>query len=436
MPRFTRTNSHWKLFGAVNLSLEHAAWNPRCWRVFSFALVLIPALASGQSFTQQGFFETTFTVYPQTAPGDSGQAISASEAQWEPAVKWGEWHFNALFGADFDSHRMAERKFAVSYWDRSVLRPAFDIQRLSVSWAHGPVTVELGKQLVRWGKTDILIPTDRFAPRDYLNVIDPEYLAVTAARVTIANQTDSLDLVYTPRMTPSRIPLLDQRWVITPQQAQGIALIDGGARYPGGGQYGARWNHLGRYLEYSFSYFRGYNNLPLLQADFVPALGAIDVSRYYVHLQSVGADTAIPLSWITLKAESEYFGSDTPQADKYVLYVVQAERQWHEWLFIGGYTGEYDTEVHNMLGFDPERGLAKAVVGRASWTIDTRRSLAVEAVERQDGSGFYGKFEYSQMLGQHWRVTGQLGVIRGSDNDFLGQYHRNSFGNLIFRYSF
>ena len=213
-------------------------------------------------------------------------------------------------------------------------------------------------------------------------------------------------------------------------------MIDGGAQYPGGGQYGARWNHLGKYLEYSFSYFRGYNNLPLLQADFVPALAAIDVSRYYVHLQSVGADTAIPLSWITLKAESEYFGSDTPQADKYVLYVVQAERQWHEWLFIGGYTGEYDTEVHGVLAFDPERGLAKALVGRASWTIDTRRSLAVEAVERQDGSGFYGKFEYSQMLGQHWRVTGQLGVIRGSDSDFLGQYHRNSFGNLIIRYSF
>ena len=179
---------------------------------------------------------------------------------------------------------------------------------------------------------------------------------MTAARITVANQTDSLDFVYTPRMTPSRIPLLDQRWVITPQEAQGIPLIDGGAQYPGGGQYGVRWNHLAKYLEYSFSYFRGYNNLPLLQADFIPALGAIEVLRQYVHLQSVGADTAIPLPWITLKAEAAYFGSDTPQTNEYVLYVVQAERQWHEWLFIVGYTGEYDTEVRNVLALrDPER---------------------------------------------------------------------------------
>ena len=400
------------------------------------ALLLMPWLAPGQMFTQQGFFETDFTVYPQTAPDDSGQAISQSQVEWAPELKWGEWRFKAALDGDFDSHRMAERQFAVSYWDRGVLRPAFEVGRLSVSWAHGPLTIELGKQLVRWGKTDILIPTDRFAPRDYLNVIDPEYLAVTAARITISNQTDSLDFVYTPRMTPSRIPLLDQRWVVAPPQAEGIPLMDGGAEYPGGGQYGVRWNHVAKYLEYSFSYFRGYNNLPLLQTDYLPALGGIEVTRNYVNLQGIGADTAIPLSWVTLKAEAEYFGSKTSQADEYLLYVVQAERQWREWLFIGGYTGEYDTQVHHVLAFDPERGLAKSIVGRVSWDIDTRRSLAVEAVERQDGAGFYSKFEYSQMLGEHWRVTGQIGVIRGLDSDFLGQYHRNSFGDLIFRYSF
>ena len=31
--------------------------------------------------------------------------------------------------------------------------------------------MEAGKQLIRWGKTDILNPTDRFAPRDFLTVL-------------------------------------------------------------------------------------------------------------------------------------------------------------------------------------------------------------------------------------------------------------------------
>ena len=171
MFRFTRTNSHWKLFDAANVGGRRLKWNGLYRSAPGLVLLLIPCIAAAQSFTQLGFFETEFTVYPQTAPDDSGRAISASDVQWQPTVKWGGWRLNASLRADFDSHRMAERKFAVSYWDRSVQRPAFDIQRLSLSWAHGPVTIELGKQLVRWGKTDILIPTDRFAPRDYLNVM-------------------------------------------------------------------------------------------------------------------------------------------------------------------------------------------------------------------------------------------------------------------------
>ncbi len=355
---------------------------------------------------------------------------------WEPALKWSDWRFNAGFDAQFDSHRMAERTPDVSYWDRETQRPAFDVSRLSVSWGRGPVTIELGKQFVRWGKTDILNPTDHFAPRDYLTVIDPTVLAVTAARLTIASQSDSLELVYTPRMSPSRIPLLNQRWVVIPEEAEGFPLIDGRADYPGGGQYGARWNHIARYLEYSFSYFHGFNNLPLLQTSFDPALSAITIRRSYAELDSVGSDAAIPLRWFTIKAESAFFHSNTPQVDQYVLYVLQAERQYGEWLFVGGYIGDYITGNRNEATFDPERGLAKAIVGRASWTLDTSRSLVFEGAAKQSGDGFYGKIEYSQAFGQHWRVTPQIGVIRGSDNDFLGQYHRNSFASLSVRYSF
>jgi hypothetical protein len=412
------------------------AVEPRARRSVALVALLLPCLGQAQTFSQQGYVDTALTAYPQTVPGDSGQLVSASRFHWEPTAKWSEWHLNAALDAWFDSHLMATRTLAVSYWDRESQRPAFDIQRLSVSWARGPVTIEFGKQFVRWGKTDILTPTDRFAPRDDLSVIDTEVLAETAGRVTVANQSDSLDLVYTPRMTPSRMPLLNQRWAVVPEEIRSFPLVDAGAQYPGGGQYGVRWNHLGRHLEYSLSFFRGFNHSPLLQADFVPASAHIEVRRDYPQLQTIGADAAIPLRWFTIKAESAWFRSNTPQADEYVLYVVQAERQSGEWLFIGGYTGEYVTERRNSLSFDPDRGLAKAFVGRASLTIDTRRSLVFEGVARQNGKGFYGKFEYSHAFGQHWRITPRVGIIRGSEGDFLGQYRRNSFVNVTIRYSF
>jgi hypothetical protein len=56
--------------------------------------------------------------------------------------------------------------------------------------------------LIRWGKADILNPTDRFAPREYLNVVDNDFLGITAARLTYATTSNSLDLVWVPRLTP------------------------------------------------------------------------------------------------------------------------------------------------------------------------------------------------------------------------------------------
>ena len=126
--------------------------------------------------------------------------------------------------------------------------PLFAVRRLSAIYSRGKLTVELGKQFVRWGKTDVLNPTDRFAPRDFLNVVDSDFLGITAARVTYGTQSDTIDVVFEPRLTPSRVPLLNQRWAVLPA---GIPIAEQPADFPGGPQFGARWNHIGSAAEYS-----------------------------------------------------------------------------------------------------------------------------------------------------------------------------------------
>src|SRR5262249_43812512 len=145
---------------------------------------------------------------------------------------------------------------------------------------------------------------------------------------------------------------------------------------------------------------------------------------------------AVPLPLVTLKAEAAYFTSATPQSDEYALYVIQLERQTGEWSFIGGYAGQVITEHGAAISFSPVRGSARAFVARAGYTLDTNRSLALETVIRQNGRGIYLKPEYTQTIGQHWRVTAGFALIRGKNGDFLGQYHRNSHAILALRYSF
>lgn len=405
----------------------------RVW-VLAGVLVLSTRPAAGQTVSQSGFAEASGILYPQSASNDDTHAIGAVRLRWEPTVKWTNWHLNASFEARADTHAMTEA--TATFTDRTTKRPALAVRRLSASWARGPVTVELGKQFVQWGKTDIVIPTNYFGPRDYLEVVTTEELAVTAARVTVGSDVDSIDMVVAPFMTPSRIPLFDQRWVVVPPAAQGLPIVDAGVSYPKRPQVGARWNHIGRRLEYSASFFEGSNHLPQFTGAVVPNPARLAVRRDYAQLTSLGGDAAIPLPWFTLKGEAAWCGSSTPTAEEYVLYVVQLERQVGEWLFIGGYAGDHVTRPGTEFRFAPDRGLARAVVARASYTIDTNRSVTFEGVVRQNGDGAEAHAEYTEALGAHARVTAGFRLIRGSDGDFLGQYRRNSSATLAWRYSF
>jgi hypothetical protein len=404
------------------------------------ALMLVSVFA--QQFEQRGFIENRSVVYSQTAPNDSGHVVDELLFREEASYKFAPWlTLNGSFDARTDSHRQTARDSIVDADDRSIQRPAFSIRRSSATMHRGKVTAEVGRQLIRWGKTDILNPTDRFAPRDYLSsVVDTDFLGVSAARVTYESGGNTIDMIWQPWFTPSRTPLLNQRWTVLPSPAAGvsvspIAINDAGARYPGGSQYGLRWNHIGSGYEYSLCFFDGNQNLPSFDAQFSPLTASLALTRTYPDLRLYGGDAAVPLPWLTIKGEAAYFTSRTPGAEEYVLYVIQLERQVKEWSFVGGYAGSMVTrEATSPLQFAPDRGFAKSFVGRAGLTIDANRSLAIETAVRAEGS--FVRFEYSQLFGQHWRATGGIAWIRGDLTDFLGEYRRNSYGSLTIRYSF
>lgn len=399
----------------------------------TFILVMLAFGLTAQDFQQRGYFETRLFVFPQAAQGDSGQAVGDGLIRYEASKKITSWlRVYGAFDARADSHRQTERRFRIDWSDRGILRPAFSLRRLSVVAHKGPITFEFGKQFIRWGKADVFNPMDRFAPKDFVNVVDSEFMGVPAARLSIEKGSDTIDLIWQVRFTPSRVPLLNQRWAVLPA---GLAFRNGGADYPGGTAGGIRWNHLGRGYEYSLALYDGNNHLPLFDGAITPDL-KINIKKYYPQMRMYGATAAVPIRWFTIKGESAYFTSSTKTADEYFQYVVQLERQSGEWSFVGGYAGEVVTERRNPLGFSPDRGLAKTFLGRASLTIDSYRSIAFEGAVRQNGDGSWLKSEYVQTLGAHWKAVAAFSWIRGTAGDFLGQYRKNSHAVLGIRYSF
>ncbi len=403
---------------------------PRRWLyALAAAAALHPTAAIAQPVSYRGFLDGRATIFPQDAVNDTVNLVGDGLARIEVFATPFEWlRLAGGIDARANSHDQVEDAWRLDISDRGTLRPRLSVRRLTATLNRGPVTVDVGKQFIRWGKADVLTPTDRFAPRDFLNVIDADFLSVRGVRGVLEEGNHTFDIVWVPLFTPSRVPLLNQRWTPVPPDVT-LELIE--STFPERSQVGVRWGHTAGGFESSLSFYDGVNHLPTVeQPDVVipplPAMPAVPVpivvpvQRVYSRMRMWGADAAMPTRWFTVKGEAGYFTSPEHTADEYVLYVVQLERQTGEWLIIGGYAGEAVTEDRLSVTFAPDRGLARTFLGRASYTIDVNRSAAVEASVRQNGDGLYLKGEYSQARGPHWRATFSARSFAASRTTFSG----------------
>jgi hypothetical protein len=406
-------------------------------RVLLVLMLAAASPAAAQEISHRGFVEGRALLFAQRAPNDPTRPVGDLLVRDEVFVKPAPWiRFSGGLELRANTHdQVRDDDWTIDVADRGVRRPRLSIRRLTATVSRGWFTLDVGKQFIRWGKTDIINPTDRFAPRDFLNFVDSEFLGVSGARATIQARAETFDAVWLPRFTPSRMPLFDQRWFPAPPETPLVLVVDAGATFPRGAQTGVRWSHAGGGFETSLSFFNGFNHLPDIEPR-PPCRPEIDLTRVYPAIRAYGADAAVPTRWFTIKAETAYVTSTSPRTDEFVLYVLQLERQTGEWVLIGGYAGEVVTRRRAALTFAPDRGLTRSLVGRASYTIDPNRSVTFEGAVRQNGDGGYTKIEYSQAHGQHWRATISGTVIRGEPGDFLGQYRRNSHLMLSIRYSF
>ena len=149
-----------------------------------------------------------------------------------------------------------------------------------------------------------------------------------------------------------------------------------------------------------------------------------------------GADAAVPLRWFTVKGEIASLFTTSADADDVVMYVVQIERQSGELSLVAGYAGEIVTARRSTFEFAPDRGLTRAFLGRAGYTLGPTSDVSFEAAVRQNLDGVWLEGQYSRAVGSHWRVTVAGTVIGGDEQDFIGQYHRNSHLLTTLRYSF
>ena len=405
----------------------------------AWLLLLVFAVpANAQEFTYRGFVQIRSTAYPQTTPQDDRRAGAEAHVRVEPAYKPADWlTLSGSADARTDTFEQVARSWRFDVRDRGSVRPSLSLRHAMAAIRRGTFTVDLGKQFIRWGKADVLNPTDRFAPRDFIEVTNDEFLAVSGVRGRYERGAHSFDVVWVPMFTPSRLPLVGRRWApVQPQTLGASTFLDPDSELPDRAQYGARWNALGRGLEFSLSYFDGLNHLPEFTAMPLTDAPLVALRRVYAPLRMAGADAAVPLRWFTVKGEIASMLTTSPRADDVVIYVVQLERQSGELSLVWGYAGEIVVDERSTIDFAPDRGLTRAFLGRAGYTLGATSEVSFEAAIRHNLDGVWVKAQYSKAVGAHWRVTLAGALIGGHRDDFIGQYRRNSHLAATLRYSF
>jgi hypothetical protein len=406
--------------------------------ILLLVLLLAAVPAAAQEVTYRGFVQAQSAIYPQTTPQDDERVSIQGRLRFEPAFRAASWMtLEGSIEARTDNLELVEREWRLDIRDRGIRRPALSVRHADLRLRRGALTVDLGKQFIRWGRADILNPTDRLAPRDFIEVTDDEFLAVMAARLQYERGAHLLDIAWVPSFTPSRIPVAGNRWSPPPPATlAGITVAEAPPTFPKGSQYGARWNIRTTRVELSLSYFDGFNHLPQFTVHPLSDQPLVVLQRAYAPLRMAGGDAAVPLKWFTVKGEAAWLSARSTIEDDVVLYVIQLERQAGELSLVGGYAGEIVTEARSTFYFAPDRGLTRAFLGRAGYTLGPSSDISVEAAVRQNLAGIWIKGQYSRAVGAHWRWVVGAVVIGGKSSDFIGQYERNSHGLATLRYSF
>jgi hypothetical protein len=324
----------------------------------------------------------------------------------------------------------------LSWWDREIRRPAFAVRSLFAQYTRGPFRLEMGKQVLRWGVGDLFSPTDRVSARDLLSPSGADNLGVWAVRAVADSGPNSLELLYLPRFTPSRVPLVEQRWVVLPASTAGYRLRFRGVQYPGGPQFGVRYHGIRGGVEFSGSYLEGFQNLPSLVTRVQYLQKVWEYRAVYPRIRVMGGDVTTTWRGMVWKAEAAYSRTPTSLTDDFFSYVVQGEKVREKWQWAAAYVGAHVTEARYAPSLRIDRAFAKSFSGRIGWTPRRRNALTAEYFLQQNCRALVARFQYSREMANSLRLTTGYVWITGAKEETIGRYAVNSYATVQLRYSF
>jgi hypothetical protein len=241
------------------------------------------------------------------------------------------------------------------------------------------VSLRIGQQRVRWGKADVINPTDFFTPIDFrvpLPLEEDRYLSIPALRTDWRfDDTQNLSLVIEPAWVRSELP--------SPPAATAFDVNDKRPSAQRRPQIGLRFSQSGSELDWSLSGFSGYSNLPVSTATGTSATGRPQFLNRYPRLNGLGADLARnfgPWSFRLEAAAAAYQADDgNPSPRPFFTAVAGVDRTLNDininvqilYRRLSGFVPSQSSSPLNQLALDQNAALFNEF-NRQTWGMTAR----------------------------------------------------------------
>lgn len=317
----------------------------------------------------------------------------------------------------------------------------------------GDVDLRLGRQLIVWGRADAINPTDSIGSRNftYLTVDDDDQREGSDAVAASYAMTSeySLQAVWLPCFRGDVIPF-------RPQPMQAVTTVAPDRR----SQYAVKLDRSGGNVDWSLSYFDGYDRMPDLSLSGVGAR-RVNTTLSNNAVRVLGADFSSTFQGVVSRGEIAWSQRDRDvtvggffRKRSQLLAVIGGDKTFDGSMNInlqlfGQWVPDYRSPEQLVNPIEREVAIAQAAINNQSgksqfgmtsrlaksWMNDTWQA-ELYVVYSITTHGTYVRGQVKRAINDKWRFIAGLDRYRGNDDTVFGQLRHNSTAYAELRYVF
>ena len=316
--------------------------------------------------------------------------------------------------------------------------------KLRKSW----LDLKVGKQVMEWGQSDKIRPTNNLCPMDYTDYLDSERLGVVAVNATVdLDSLGRLQAIFIPVFTPTLLPGSQSRWHLDQGQ---MAAMQMASRYPGmkagvsllpdqtpkadigAAQWGVQYSLSLWGFDFDVNYLYGYSFLPEVLLSAAPVARdslSATIAKHYYRQQVAGGSLSRVMGQYACRVECAEFWPDGLNAShSYFRYSVGLDRTFYDivgrsnLMLLAQWMDEVDDNDVDYSNYDINHLFRQSLMARASLDCGMYLNVAVQGIYSFYCDNYYVQPAVEYHIGDGLNAYCRVDLMGGKDGGFYAYY--------------